>query len=304
MNSQPALAPIVVFAYRRPGHLRRALESLARNPLARESPLVIFCDGARISAAAADVAEVRRVARLASGFRSVNVVERERNLGLMASIVDGVGSVTREHGRAIVVEDDLVVAPRFLEYMNLALDRYAEEPRVMQVSGYMYPCALEASAASGFLPSISCWGWGIWERAWRHYDASLAGWEAIRGDSRALRAFNMDGAYDYEEMVERTRDGSLQSWGVVWYLSVFSRQGLVLYPRKSLVSNEGFDGSGTHAEGRSDDQLGAVALWNDTDPFEFPARLEVDQRYYAESRDLILSAQKGWRAWLRRLFRR
>ena len=304
MTSRPMRAPMVVFAYRRPGHLQRALDSLARNPLARESPFVIFCDGPRDPAAAAEVAEVRRVARSASGFRSVNVVERERNLGLMASIIDGVGSVTREHGRAIVVEDDLVVAPRFLEFMNLALERYADEPKVMQVSGYMYPCALEAAAASGFLPSISCWGWGTWDRAWRHYDASLSAWEAIRGDPATLRAFNMDGAYDYAEMIERTRAGSLQSWGVIWYLSVFARRGVVLYPRKSLVSNTGFDGSGTHAEGRSDDQLGAVALWDGTDAFAFPSRLEVDQRYYAESRQLILSAQKGWRAWLRRLIRR
>lgn len=299
-----ATATIALFAYRRPDHLRRALDSLARNPLARASPLVIFCDGARDPAAAAEVAEVRRIARAATGFRSLEVIERERNLGLMASIVDGVGRMTREHGRAIVVEDDLVVAPRFLEFMNLALERYAGEPDVMQVSGYMYPCALDTAAGSGFLPSISCWGWGTWERAWRHYDASLAGWEAVRVDPSVLRAFNMDGAYDYAEMVERTRAGSLQSWGVIWYLSVFARRGLVLYPRKSLVSNTGFDGSGTHAEGRSDDELGAVALWDGTDAFEFPSRPEVDQRYYAESRELILSAQKGWRAWLRRLFRR
>ena len=304
MNAAGELAPIALFAYRRPAHLRRALDSLARNPLARGSPLVIFCDGAKTPDAAADVAGVRRIARSATGFLSLKVIERDENLGLMASVIDGVGKLTRDHGRAIVVEDDLVVAPRFLEFMNLALERYASESRVMQISGYMYPCALESAAGSGFLPSISCWGWATWDRAWRQYDASLAAWEAVRGDPLALRAFDMDGAYDYSGMVERTRSGDLQSWGVVWYLSVFSRQGLVLYPRKSLVSNTGFDGSGTHAEGSAEEQLGAVALWDGAKVFEFPARTEVDQRYYAESRQLILSAQKGWRSWLRRLFRR
>ncbi len=304
MNAAGKPSPVALFAYRRPGHLQRALDSLAGNPLARESPLVIICDGANDPAAAADVVEVRRIARSASGFRSLKVIEREQNLGLMASIIEGVGRLTREHGRVIVVEDDLVVAPRFLEFMNLALERYAEEPKVMQVSGYMYPCVLDGAAGSGFLPSISCWGWATWDRAWRQYDASLPGWEAIRADPRAQRSFDMDGAYDYSGMLERTRSGELQSWGVIWYLSVFSRQGLVLYPRRSLVSNTGFDGSGTHAAGSSGDQLGAVELWDGAESFEFPARLEVDQRYYAESRQLISSVQKGWRAWLRRLIRR
>jgi hypothetical protein len=297
-------APIAVFAYRRPAHLKRALDSLAANPLAKDSRLFVFCDGARGPEVEADVAEVRRVARSASGFAALEVIERERNLGLAASIIDGVGRLTGEFGAAIAVEDDLVVAPRFLEFMNLALERYAGEPRVMQVSGYMYPCALEGAAASGFLPSISCWGWATWGRAWRHYDGSLAAWETIAGDKARRRAFDMDGAYDYSGMLEAMRAGRLQSWGVVWYLSVYSRGGLVLYPRRSLVTNTGFDNTGTHADGRAEAGLGAVALWETRAPFEFPERVEVDARYYDESRRLILEAQKGWRSWLRRLTRR
>lgn len=297
-------APLAVFAYRRAAHLQRALDALAANPQARETRLVVFCDGVRNKAEEADVAATRRVARAAKGFAGVEVVERERNLGLVESILDGMGRLTREHDAAIAVEDDLVVAPRFLEYMNLALERYAREERVMQVSGYMYPCALEGAAGSGFLPSISCWGWGTWERAWRHYDGSLDGWEALRNDASALREFNMDGAYDYSSMLEDARRGRLQSWGVVWYLTVFSRRGLVLYPRKSLVSNTGFDGSGTHDDGRRKDDLGAVALWDAQGEFEFPRRLEVDAQYYEESRRLISSSQRGWRSWLRQLIRR
>jgi len=297
-------APVVLFAYNRPAHLRRLLDSLQRNALAAESDLIVFCDGPRAPGASTELAAARSIARDIRGFRSVEVVEREQNLGLMRSVVEGVSRVVTERGRAIVLEDDLVVAPRFLEFMNLALERYAEEPKVMQISGYMYACPLDGAAPSGFLPSISCWGWATWGRAWNQYHAALAGWETVRGDPVARRAFDMDGAYDYTGMLERTRTGALQSWGVIWNLAVFLRQGLVLYPRKSLVSNTGFDGSGTHAAGDAEDKLGAVRLWGGAEPFEFPAGLAVDQRYYAESRELILSVQKGWRAWLRRLFRR
>ena len=40
-------APIIVFAYDRPDHLRQTLAALAGNDLAAESVLYVFCDGAR-----------------------------------------------------------------------------------------------------------------------------------------------------------------------------------------------------------------------------------------------------------------
>ena len=160
------LAPIAVFVYNRPEHTRRALESLSRNPLAAESDLVIFSDAARKPEHQQDVGLVRALIRDVAGFRSVRIVERERNLGLASSIEDGVGKLCDEQGKVIVVEDDLVVSPKFLSFMNRALERYRDEPRVMQVSGYMFPGTFNSSAEALFLPLISCWGWGTWKRAW------------------------------------------------------------------------------------------------------------------------------------------
>ena len=306
------LAPVALFAYKRPAHLGRAVDSLSRNPLAAETALVVFCDGPRDEAAARGVEEVRALARTITGFASVEIVERDRNMGLAASITDGVGRLVREHGRTIVLEDDLVVAPRFLEFMNAALERYRDEESVMQVSGYMYPCALQADGGSGFLPSISCWGWATWERAWRHYDPSLSSWDALRADPVRLRAFNMDGAYDYATMLKRQRAGDIDSWGVIWYLSVFAKHGLVLYPAASLASNTGFDGSGTHAAGSVEDGVGSVPLWNGSEPFHFPNSVAVSGEYYDQSRRVIRGAQTHWTvramrkgtAWLRNVTRR
>jgi hypothetical protein len=174
----------------------------------------------------------------------------------------------------------------------------------MQISGYMYPCSLDGAAGSGFLPSISCWGWATWKRAWQSYDPSLSGWERIAADPARSRAFDMEGAYDYTGMLRQARAGTIDSWGVVWYLSVFSRGGLVLYPRKSLVTNTGFDNSGTHTDGATGPNLGDVELWAPQGPFQFPGRVEIDESYYEQSRKVILQHGRGWRGWLRRLTRR
>jgi hypothetical protein len=105
-------------------------------------------------------------------------------------------------------------------------------------------------------------------------------------------------------MLEQQRAGRLDSWGVIWNLSVFAKDGLVLCPRQSLVSNVGFDGTGTHTVGSGGADLGAVRLWDFDGTFELPDRIEVDPAYYEASREVILAAQKGWRTWARKLLPR
>lgn len=249
-----SLAPIALFAYNRPDHTRRTVEALRRNPLAASSDLHVYSDGPKNPNAANLVREVRAYLSTISGFASVRIEERERNVGLAASIIDGVTLLCREHGKVIVVEDDLEVAPTFLEYLNSALDRYEDCPQVMQISGHMFPVELDIAQDALFLPFVTSWGWATWDRAWRKFDPAAQGHARLKADRRLRHGFNMEGAYDYFSMLEAQLGGRLDSWAIRWNLSVFMNEGLVLYPRKSLVENKGFDGSGVHCRGDSPDR--------------------------------------------------
>ncbi|HEV8644102.1 MAG TPA: glycosyltransferase [Burkholderiales bacterium] len=241
-----SFAPLALFAYNRPMHIRRTVESLLANETAAAADLYIFSDGPKSPAQEPAVAEVRRYAGSVTGFRSVNVVERSGNLGLANSIIDGTTRLTKEFGRVIVLEDDLVVSPQFLEYMNRALERYQIDDSAMQVSGYMFPIDVVTETDAFFMPFTTSWGWATWERAWRHFDPEMTRFDALVRDRNLRDRFNLDGAYDYFDMLERQRRGSIDSWAIRWYLSVFNRGGLTLYPARTLVRNIGFDGSGTH----------------------------------------------------------
>jgi GT2 family glycosyltransferase len=243
------LAPIVLFVYNRPDHTRRTLDALAANPLAIESDLIIYADGPKKPEHEATVRQARDVARGVSGFKSIRLIERDENLGLANSIITGVSEVCSENGRAIVVEDDLLVAPQFLAFLNHGLERYADEPNVFQVSGYMFPVPMASASDALFLPLISCWGWATWQRAWRQFDPSATGFNRLERDPELRARFNLDGNYDYFGMLKDQVEGRIDSWGVRWLLSVFLKGGLVLYPSRSLVQNVGVDGSGTHGTG-------------------------------------------------------
>jgi len=244
------LAPIAIFAYRRPDHLRRTIESLLHCGGFVDSPVYVFVDGPKHESERADVEATRAVAQDLLGERAIYQFH-EGNLGLSRSVMSGVEQVLAHHDRIIVIEDDLLLAPHFLRFMNEALEHFADDEAAFQVSGYLFgqPVLNEPTTAL-FLPMISSWGWATWKRAWQHFDPQATGWKDLRHDRRLRRRFNLDGTYDYATMLLRQMTGKGDSWAIRWYWSVFKANGLVLYPPRSLVSNIGLDGSGTHGSGR------------------------------------------------------
>lgn len=297
------LAPIVLFVYNRPEHTRRALAALAANPLAIDSDLIIYADGPRKPEHAPSVGQAREVARSASGFKSVRLIERDRNWGLANSIIAGVSEVCAARDRVIVIEDDLLIAPTFLSFMNAGLNRYADENRVLQISGYMFP-RIPVGAGALFLPITSTWGWATWDRAWKYFDPSLSGLDIIRKDPKLRRRFDLNGSYDYFWMAEQQRLGVLDSWGIRWYLSAFLREGLTLYPGHSLVRNIGADGSGTHGAGQSELQEEELQCGRSPDVFEMPECIEADLKCLSAVEQLLRSTKPvgvgKWIGWCRR----
>lgn len=238
-------APVALFVYNRLDHTRRTISALTRNLLAPDTDLIVFSDAPKKPDTEAQVQAVRDHIRTIGGFRSVTVIEREHNVGLAGSIVEGVTELCAKRGRVIVLEDDLITAPYFLTYMNDALDFYANDERVIAVHGYMFPVAMPLPETF-FLRDPGCWGWATWKRAWDLFDADGASHLARLREQRRETEFNLDGSYDYVGMLEGRIAGRNQSWAVLWYATAFLKGKLALYPGKSLVQNVGFDGSGTH----------------------------------------------------------
>jgi hypothetical protein len=255
-------APVVLFAYRRPDHLRRALDSLAANPGADLTQVSIYCDGAKSSADREAVEQVREIARGVNdtnAFASIRVIERDHNMGLAKSVISGVTETLEAHDRVIVVEDDLVVSPDFLEYMNQALELYASNDEVISIHGFMYsvPPVLPQTV---FLRGADCWGWATWRRGWELFepDSQKLLKELDRSPDRAQ--FDFDGAFPYRQMLKDQADGTIDSWAVRWYASAFLANKITLYPGQSLVENIGQEGSGTHSESATSHEVMATRI--------------------------------------------
>jgi hypothetical protein len=243
-------APIALFVYNRPYHTRRTIDALKQNSLAEDSELIIFSDAAKSEAQAEVVREVRKYIGEIKGFKSVTIVAREANLGLARSIIDGVTTIVNKYGRIIVLEDDMVTSQYFLTYMNEALEKYADDERVVSIHGYVYPVDQPLPEAF-FLPGADCWGWATWCGGWACFNSDGQFLLDELKRRKLIRAFDFNGTYSISKMLEGQIKGINDSWAVRWHASAFLANKLTLHPGRSLVHNIGNDASGTHC-GESD----------------------------------------------------
>jgi len=300
-------APIVIFAYRRPEHLRNTLTSLMQCQGFENSPVIVYGDGPKNDHERDAVDATRAVARSLLGERAEYHFS-ESNRGLSTSVIGGVNDMLMRFESVIVIEDDLELSPEFLVYMNNALVMYANDVKVFQVSGYMFDVQeMGHHGAAVFLPFTTSWGWATWRRAWQKFDTAAFGWEKLNTDASLRRRFNLGGAYDYASMLERQMSGQRDSWAIRWYWSVFKENGLALFPPQSLVRNTGLDGSGTHGRGLLS-RFGRTGSRPPAVYFEFTQKPEFNLAFFEQVTVALRRQNGGWKAAclnvIRRLIRR
>jgi hypothetical protein len=246
-ESDRLLAPIALFVYNRPEHTRRTVEALRANDLAHQSDLFVFADGAKSNSGAEAVGAVRECIHAIDGFRSVTVIERERNLGLSKSIIGGVTQLCNEYGRAIVVEDDVMTAPDFLAFINRGLQRYVNEPKIFSVCAFnlaiVPPKTYSYDAFCSY--RFMCWGWGTWKDRWDKADWSVKDFPEFMADGEQQKRFN-SGGDDLSWLLAQHMEGRIDSWDTIWAYTHSKHDALALLSAVSRAYNIGFDGTGIH----------------------------------------------------------
>ena len=248
-NNLYVYAPIVLFVYNRPEHTRLTMEALQKNTLAKDSELFIYSDAAKSKNDEIKVEEVREYIKKISGFKQVVIIERKRNFGLANSIIDGVTKIVNEYGKIIVLEDDLVTSPYFLNFMNKGLELYKDDPKVASIHGYVYP--IDNLPETFFIKGADCWGWATWSDKWSVFEPSG---QKLLDKIRKLKLekeMDFNGSYGYVEMLKSQIIGKNNSWAIRWYASAFLKDMLTLYPGKSYVQNIGFDSQATHCKSKT-----------------------------------------------------
>ena len=242
------LAPIVLFVYNRLWHTKQTVEALKKNTLALQSKLIVFSDAPKTKEQKQSVDEVREYIKTIDGFKTINLIRREKNYGLAKSFIEGTTEIVNKYGMMIGVEDDNVTSKFFLEYMNWALKTYEKEKRVMCISGFCPPIKNNLPETF-FLRGADSWSFAIWRRSW-----NLIEWDPIKlleqiEKMRLEKYMKKDAMTDYHKLLKEYIAGEHDSWSSRFYTSVIINNGFTLFPKRPLTKNIGMDNTGVHCNG-------------------------------------------------------
>ncbi len=236
--------PVVVFLFNRPDTLARVVDVLR---YVRPRLIWVVADGPRPDYPQ-DIARCRAARALVERFDWPCRVVRdfaEANMGCSARITSGLDWVFSEVAEAIVLEDDIVPDPSFFSWCAQMLDRYRDEPRVMDVSGRNHLGRwTETGAGHCLLRRASVWGWATWRRAWQRQVPMPGTPEDIAriATKWAIEPLLLDNLL----MLQELAISNFQSWDTNWELKKALLGGLSVVPCVNLVAHIGFGPDATH----------------------------------------------------------
>ncbi|MGZ0706959.1 hypothetical protein ACWPKO_01310 [Coraliomargarita sp. W4R53] len=254
--------PILLIHFNRPDMTRRQIEILARIQPER---IWVLTDGARAN----HPDEVAKIAAVRAQFESlpwpceVTRLFREANLGVSQNISNGISWFFEQVDRGIILEDDCLPDASFFPFCHDLLERYADSERVFSISGYTGKSEdLPIEESYCFSNYFSCWGWATWRRAWKCYDAEMAGfadpseWKQIKGRLHP----NLRQQLYWKMIFNRVMSGRTDSWAYRFLLSMWRREGVAITPRRNMIENCGFGSEATNTAGMKERDIEAVGI--------------------------------------------
>lgn len=261
---------IIVFAYNRSGHLRKVLDGLSKNK--GVSKLYIFQDGLKSEEHQSEWENTQQVIKATNWCKVVYQLS-PYNKGLADSIVDGINTVLEENDAVVVLEDDCVPHPLFIEYATKCLEKYDDNKRVFSINGYAWNLNVDSNGTDAYFAGrFGSWGWATWKDRWELYEQDYKILVKIQRDPQKKQQLDI-WASDAVSCLIGNVYGTCNSWAVFWGLKCIEQGMLCLTPYYSLIDNIGFDGSGVHC-GQADINT-PIREWDNMNEIILPESVNI-----------------------------
>lgn len=242
-------SPVFIPTLCRHEHLRQTLESLRCCTHAELTDVYIGLDYPLKEKHWDGYRKIDEYLKTVNGFKSLTVLRREHNFGSTKNRESALEMICSKYDSFIYMEDDNVVSPNFLDFINKGINRFQDEEDVIAISGYSYrndfPCGKSNfyKERSGF----NVWGHAMTSANYVKMRTELTRWYSWK---RILNPYTLIYCawYSWSSFLFLMLHAAfprLKSDYVLSNYMLFSKKNMVM-PAKSLLRNIGFDGSGEH----------------------------------------------------------
>ena len=269
---------LAIFSFNRPQHLKILYETIHNFKLENKYCFHLFNDGPKIN----KTPEIKLVHELTDKFaglvKNFEVSRRTENFGLAKSIRSGLDSVFAIHGKAIILEDDIIPSKVFFEVIEFFLGNQEFNSSVGSITG-ANTTQFPLLERRDFLMSKrhSSWGWATWADRWLSIDWKYMDREFLEDKPVISKVRRV--SPDLVGYAELQAAGKIDSWATGMNIDFIKRELLCIVPKKDLITNIGLDGSGTHgAKSMLKNQM--ISLINEPElNFEKYSKLEQSEYY-------------------------
>lgn len=233
-SESKGIPPILLIGFNRPDHMRKQIDNIR---LVRPEKVFVNIDGPR-EGVLEDVGLRDQVIACLDTIDWPCSVERRIesvNRGMNVSVTGAIDWFFDAVDRGIILEDDCIARPEFFDFAAELLDRFADDERIMHISGLSMISDPDAATSYVFAPVGHIWGWATWRRAWQLNDPSMSKWPEVRDSVRRRGALGraLTRKFDSSAAQRKVR------WARWWYLANVANNGLAIVPTVNLVSNIG-----------------------------------------------------------------
>lgn len=246
ISSQYKYAPVVIHTYTRIEHLKKTIDALLSNDLASQTDLFIASDGPRDEKESNKVSLVRHYIQSIEGFKSLNIILREKNYGFHLNARFAFDEVFTNTDRLITLEDDTIVGHSFLRYINDGLNLYENDKSVFAICGYLHKSiSIKHSSNAVLLSGYSPWGYGIWRDRYLELQDPITIANKFLRNPYLFIKMNINRPDLMLGLIKLAKKQVMAvDLGVL--LHMIEKNKRCLFPIKSLVKNIGNDGTGVH----------------------------------------------------------
>jgi predicted O-methyltransferase YrrM/2-polyprenyl-3-methyl-5-hydroxy-6-metoxy-1,4-benzoquinol methylase len=272
-------SPILISVYNRLLKLRDCIYSLLSNKEAQKTDLYIAIDFPYRKEDEGIHKDIIDYCKKIKGFKSINLIVRETNFGSQQNMAEAMLQLFNIYPYLINIEDDNVVSPNYLDFMNNALKLYEDDNRIYCVTGYNYPVQMpfEYKHSAYLWPGVNGHGIGWWKSKYKssylHYNNLF---EFLTNKSKVTEFFNMAN-HILPIMFSGLKKGVTYGDAALSY-NLFLNNQYQLYPTVSKVRDTGHDGSGLNCG--VNDIYTKQPIDDGSGKIEFIKGIQPDKRIY------------------------
>jgi len=272
--------PILFLVFNRPDHTARVFERIRE---VKPRYLFVAADGPRKNHPE-DLKKCESVRKTILASIDWNcelkTLFRDNNLGCGLGVSGAITWFFEQVEDGIILEDDCLPDITFFDFCKTLLAHYADDKRVMHISGNNFQGKIYPALASYYFSSYPhIWGWATWRRSWRAFDFALVKYDVAEiRTSMKWYGFGKKERNHWCQIFEKQADDSrVDTWDYQWTYAVFSNKGLSIVPQRNLVKNIGFGDEATHTPNENEN-YSKVQHENLIGEIIHPTELRIDKK--------------------------